>query len=129
MKLSLAEKLQSLKQLNQKVKWTCGELVGGIAPKFKYGFESEPIDSKIFVGIVDYCTKGQLGFPLDELELNKDWDFPEMILENHRDKLVVLFPRIELKNAKIVSVKLKAMSIKRTGKGIVIKGLFEGLKC
>ena len=128
MKFSLKEKLETLKQLNQKVHWSCGELVGSKAPNFRFGFQSEPIDSKIFLGIVNYCTKGRLGFPLEDLELNKDFDFLENVLEDYKDKLVVLFPKIVIKNAKVVSSDLVAVSIRKVEKGIIIKGLFKGLK-
>jgi len=128
MKFSLKEKLETLKKLNQMVHWECGELVGSKAPNFRFGFQSEPIDSKIFIGIVDYCTKSKLGFPLDELELNKDWDLEEQALKDYKDKLIVLFPKIVIKDYKVVSSDLIAVSIRKVEKGIVVKGLFKGLK-
>ena len=67
-------------------------------------------------------------FPLDELELNKDWDLEEQALKDYKDKLIVLFPKIVIKDYKVVSSDLIAVSIRKVEKGIVVKGLFKGLK-
>lgn len=49
--LGLLKKVEMVKKLNQQVHWDCGELKSSVAPEFRFGFVSEPIDSEIFLGI------------------------------------------------------------------------------
>jgi len=129
MKLALVEKFDLLKKLNQKVKWSWRFGVSKSEPqKYNIQYESEPINSEIFVNLVKYVSKEQYKFPLTELDLGREIEFPSEAIEQNEEKLLIVFPNVSPKGEVLVSKRLKSFSVTKTLKGLVLKGNVGGLR-
>lgn len=129
MKLALLQKLEMLKKLNQSVKWDWGFGVSKSQPQnYNIKYESEPIKSEIFVNLVKYVSKEQYKFPLDELELGKEIEFPSEVVLDNAEKLLIVFPLVHPKKEFLISRSLKSFSVTKTSKGLVLKGNVGGLR-
>ena len=129
MKLALSEKFELLKKLNQKVKWSWKFGISKSKPQnYNIKYESEPINSEIFVNLVKYVSKEQYKFPLTELDLGREIEFPLEAIEENEEKLLIVFPIVSPKGETLVSRKLKSFSVTKTLKGLILKGNVGGLR-
>jgi len=129
MDLGILKKVELAKKLNQQVKWDWKFGISKSKPElYNLRYESQPIDSQIFVDLVKYVSKEQYKFPLTELKEGVEVEIPESAWSDQQEKLLILFPSVSPKNEVLVSKRLKRFSVTKTSRGLVIKGDVGGLR-
>jgi len=123
-------KLNAIADLKQTINWDYKIGYGKSDPEqYVLEYVSSPINSGLFEKTFKkIVSKGQLGLDYDDWKLNKEIEIMPDGLRDKEKEIMTIFPKINLKKHGVLNSSLDKLTVMKTDKGLVIKGVVKGLR-